>query len=252
MYFSEDNFIFIVTSITVGSVVVISLLVFTFYLYHKKNVNQQKLIYKAISDTQLTERQRIVEEISGEISANNLAILLHLRLLKKIKEPKELENKIDEIEKMLKKVVEDTQSIIQNIIPSMVVNYGLNKAFEELQKQYTKSGEFDMYYSYQGSEERLPVKVELNLYRMIMELINNTILHAGTTSVNLIIRMHPKTLEIIYEDQGKGFDTKGTYPGMGLKNIDSIIKLYKGKYELSSEINEGIFFDAELERKYME
>jgi signal transduction histidine kinase len=89
--------------------------------------------------------------------------------------------------------------------------------------------------------ERLENRLELALYRILQELLNNTIKHAEATEVDIIFSSDNKLLSITYRDNGKGFDiTSLTKRGLGLKNIESRVSMVSGKLTYIQTVEKGI------------
>ena len=83
--------------------------------------------------------------------------------------------------------------------------------------------------------------MEVILYRVIGELINNSMKHSGATLLTLGLTYADDTVTIDYSDNGKGFDTAAVLDtGMGLSNITARIQSLKGTVEITSERGKGM------------
>lgn len=89
--------------------------------------------------------------------------------------------------------------------------------------------------------------LQLTVYRIIQELINNIIKHSGATEAIVQINQHNKTLVITVEDNGKGFNYIKDKKGIGLLNIESRLSLVRGKMEVDSSESLGTSVYIELE-----
>jgi len=89
---------------------------------------------------------------------------------------------------------------------------------------------------------------ELHIFRIIQELINNSIKHGNAKNINLVIENQKPTIHIKYSDNGVGFDvTRAQYQkGLGMKNIESRIELLNATLEIKSEINKGTTFTINI------
>ena len=89
--------------------------------------------------------------------------------------------------------------------------------------------------------ERLENRLELALYRILQELLNNTLKHAQATEVNISFQPDNQILSIIYQDNGKGFDIETlTKRGLGLKNIESRVNMIHGKLTYIPTVEKGV------------
>ncbi|OYT12634.1 MAG: histidine kinase, partial [Bacteroidetes bacterium 4572_114] len=77
-----------------------------------------------------------------------------------------------------------------------------------------------------GDQKRLPENTEIMLYRVVQEMVNNTLKHANASEVSIDIVILPERLSIDYSDNGKGFDVDGTLAkkSIGLTSIQSRAK----------------------------
>jgi len=87
----------------------------------------------------------------------------------------------------------------------------------------------------------LPEELELSLYRIIDELINNILKHAKATEVSIQLIEHEDMLNVIIEDNGIGFeyDPNNKNYGMGLSNITTRVNHFEGKFQIDSSIGNG-------------
>ena len=99
-------------------------------------------------------------------------------------------------------------------------------------------------------KDDLPQPLQLSVYRIIQELINNIIKHSEATQALVQIQQEPSKLTVTVEDNGKGFAHESTSKGIGLRNIESRLSLLKGKLEIDSEEKTGtsVYIELELEK----
>ena len=93
------------------------------------------------------------------------------------------------------------------------------------------------------SEERLENNIELALYRVLTELINNTIKHAEAKNIHIELTNDSGETHIIYSDDGIGFDVNKTLSGKsgyGLLNLQNRIRVINGTLNIYSEKDKGV------------
>jgi len=94
-------------------------------------------------------------------------------------------------------------------------------------------------------EGLFPREVEINLYRLFQEFLNNIIKHAKATQIKVIISRHPHCVDFRLEDNGKGFDPKtvldykNLHQGMGLATMEERVRMLGGVLKLESEPGQG-------------
>ena len=82
-------------------------------------------------------------------------------------------------------------------------------------------------------------KIEVNIYRICQELINNSLKHANATEINIILRQKNQLLTLIFEDNGQGFDISKVKQGIGLTSLKDRLQAIHGQIEFDSTINKG-------------
>jgi signal transduction histidine kinase len=99
-------------------------------------------------------------------------------------------------------------------------------------------------------KERLPENKEIMLYRVIQELVNNSLKHSGADKISLNMKIFPNQLYIKYNDNGKGFDVKKTMQSQtgsfGLKNLESRVDFLSGEMEIQSSPGQGVSCTIQL------
>ena len=88
----------------------------------------------------------------------------------------------------------------------------------------------------------IPINNHLHLYRILQELINNSIRHGNARKIDIQFSVEDGKRICEYTDDGKGYDIKDTknQRGLGIKNIESRTSLLKGDLKIESAINRGV------------
>ena len=90
-----------------------------------------------------------------------------------------------------------------------------------------------------GLEKRLPQNMEIMLYRIIKELLNNTVKHAAANVAIVQLIKDGNRLNITVEDDGKGFNIQQTNTGTGIETVKSRVQYLNGSFNIESEENVG-------------
>jgi signal transduction histidine kinase len=125
------------------------------------------------------------------------------------------------------------------MMPIALKELGLITALEDLfDRSFTLKG---IAFNFEAFliEERLDEKIEVNIYRICQELINNTLKHANATEINIILRQKDKLITLIFEDNGLGFDPLTVKQGIGLTSLRDRLEAIHGKIEFDSTLNRG-------------
>lgn len=216
---------------------VILLTIIFIYDYRRKNIDRNRLLQEsliserkitsAILKTQEQERQRIAEDLHDELGSSLAA--LKLRLQKTGLEQEAL----DDIIKVIDKASADTRNISHNLMPPEFANTSLSNLLSNYYKRLNSESNIDFHFHISGDKQHLSKEDELVIYRIVMELTGNILKHANADQATIQLVYYDNHLEIMAEDDGKGFGTdQGT--GIGMKNIQSRIDYLNGELKIDS------------------
>jgi signal transduction histidine kinase len=210
----------------------------------KKNleIEYQKELIKSIISTQENERKRIAQDLHDDISSKLNVINLNANLLKDGElSPKEYLIVNDSILEATGKTLESARRIAHNLLPPILEKFGLKDAIEELADSFNNSRKIIVKYNLEYPEKYLKSEKELHFFRIVQELINNSVRHGEAKNSMIEITCKYNNLLFTYSDDGIGFDIKNSKhkKGLGLKNIESRVAMLKGHYIIESEPNKG-------------
>lgn len=147
----------------------------------------------------------------------------------------------------LDKAITEMRRISHSMMPEALSRFGLVDALTDICKSFENNNQFNISYQFFGLTERLSDTIETNLYRIILELLNNAIKHSQADEIYLQVIRDEQLLLITVEDNGVGMDTSTEgFSGMGFRNIESRLKLIQGNMELHSESGQGTTVNIEL------
>ena len=205
---------------------------------------QELLKIKALIEGQDKERNRIAKElhdgVGGQLASVNLS-LSHIN--------SNLKNSdIQRVNTTLLSTFKELRALSH----SLSSNYLKNKSFEvlvfDLKNQYENSSSFDIEISVYPEDclKKINSKLKHNLYRILQELIANSLKHAEAKRVQISFNFHINLLIVMFEDDGKGFDVKTNKNGIGLKNIDERIAQINSTMTIESTLNIGTHICIEI------
>jgi signal transduction histidine kinase len=200
-------------------------------------------VLSAILRTEENERLKFAKELHDGLgpilSSVKMAISALSRSITKENDKKIVENTAKLIEESLISLKE----ISNKLSPHVLNNFGLLKAIESfISKLGTSSG---IHIDLQSNIEnkRFDYNIEVVLYRVVCELIANTLKHSGANNISILLTEKNNQIELKYIDNGIGFDEKmleAQTSGMGYSNIKSRIKSLNGVFEIETKPNEGV------------
>ena len=209
-----------------------------------KNKNQE--ILNALIEGKSIERKRVAIELHDNLGSSISAIKWQLEAL----EPTDLSLKKYKIYlnilKMLTNVYGDIRLLSHNMLPEVLENEGLKSAIEKLVRDLNSLGKIKINLDLDNSL-KFSKQIELEIYGIILELLNNTLKHANASEINITFKYKNSNLfEVVYSDNGQGFDGSKT-EGNGIKNIKTRLSSLKGILSIESENTIRMIFPLYLD-----
>ncbi|GAA4365626.1 hypothetical protein GCM10023185_36060 [Hymenobacter saemangeumensis] len=206
-------------------------------------LRQQQEVLSAILETQETERKRIAEALHNGLGQVLYATKLSLEGKGSARPPAESL-------KLLNEAIRTTRTISFELTPGILQDFGLRIALEELVKRISPR-HLPINLHLQGLEPALPAPVEIAVYRIVQELLNNVLKHAQATEVEVHVVRENKLLEVSVEDNGQGFDANmlasAPLEGIGLAGIRNRVALLGGTLQVQSQPGRGTIVSIEVE-----
>jgi two-component system, NarL family, sensor kinase len=189
---------------------------------NRERLEQQELRNKAIIEAEEKERIRIARELHDGIGQQLSAAKMNLSAFESSIE----ENKKDNYRQLMELVddaVKEVRNISHNMMPNALLRSGLSSAVREFVNKLSSTNTLKIDLHIVGLNERLDGSIETVLYRVIQECVSNIIKHAQASHIHIQLIKHDRHLNLLIEDNGKGFDTQqiDSFEGIGLKNIVS-------------------------------
>ncbi len=215
-----------------------------------KELEQASL--NAMFEGQENERQRIAKEIHDGIGPLLSTIKLNLDAVKReVGTTSERTNKkINAMGELVHTVATDLRSISHALMPGALRDFGLSTALQNLANKANDSEQVEVNFYQSGMEQRLDQNVELGLFRIAQELINNAFKYAEAQSINIQLIRHSDHILLMVEDDGVGFQkeewARRSDKGIGLPNIYTRTKSLNGNFTIDSSPGHGVSAAVEI------
>lgn len=181
---------------------------------------QEVLALQAMLDGQQQERGRIAQDLHDRLGSALSAIRMRLSPL--VDNGHGGQTAIPDGAKVLGMVddaVAEVRRISHNLADTALARSGLAAALENLADRLRSPGRMEVELSLHGMERRLDQTLEITLYKIVQELVANTLRHAGASRLSISALRGDGAISLIVEDDGKGFQPEGASKGMGLKGV---------------------------------
>ncbi|MGF1636923.1 MAG: sensor histidine kinase [Cyclobacteriaceae bacterium] len=200
----------------------------------KQTLERERQVIKALMEGEEKERHRVSRELHDVVNGNLAAMKLNLNLANN--------NNYDEL---LDQTMNEIRRLSHNLMPDVVKKFGLNVALDQYFAGFSDAYGWHVDFQFIGEASLLTDEASLHVYRIIQELINNSIKHAGANELLVQLIVNEGKLSITVEDNGKGFDivkAKSTYDnglGMGLNNLENRVNYLNGSFDIQSSSETG-------------
>lgn len=234
-------------SILIGSLIILSLFGFMYY-NHYRNKQKQKLQqalleekskgFEAVISATEEERSRISKDlhdgIGQQLSALNMALN---NVSSQITDETQRKN-LEVITAQFSTSVNEVRQISHQMMPRKLMENGLVEAIEDLLASSFQFSDITYQFEHHKVTNRFNQNIEISLYRVLQELVNNIIKHANATEVSVQLLRNKDTLLLFAEDNGKGMkESSGN--GHGLLNIRSRLDMIKGTVNFEPSPSSG-------------
>lgn len=214
-------------------------------------VKAEERTLAAVIDAQDHERNRIAKEIHDNVQQSLVSAFMTLSSMRSdvVFASSAHQARFEAAMNNLNKGIADTRAIARALIPRQVSDFGFVDSVQNLLDTLDENIRFDFYCNF---EDRLDPKIELNLFRITQEAINNIVRHAQCTEVFIQVTRHDDLLTLTIEDNGRGFEAESLTPsdyGYGLFAMKSRAAAIGAHFEISSHPGQGTFVIVELSLK---
>lgn len=241
----------LISVLVIGTAVMVGLLVFIFAMVvlsqrrllrfqaerQALEVAKQEELFKAVFEAQEGERQRLAEDLHDSVGQVLSVIKLNMFRLKKMEAQAAAPLParaalLGDTSTLTDDCIGEIRNIIHNILPPLLTDYGLVAALQHLATKMEKVSGLRITFRAEDATARYTPEVELTLYRVTQELLNNAFKHARATAIEFSLAQQADHLVFTFADNGVGFSRGLVTPGQGLKNLESRVALLRGEIQL--------------------
>jgi signal transduction histidine kinase len=204
----------------------------------------EKMFLNTIIQTEEKERKRFAKDLHDGMGPLLSSVKMSVSSLAQMKQDDASREIVENTEMVINEAIKSLKEISDNLSPHVLNNFGLVRALNNFINKININKTIRINLLTDLKDERFDTNVEVVLYRVICELINNTIKHAQAKKIHISLTKTGDYLNIIYKDDGKGFDVSKIIDqqasnGMGFSNIYSRINSLKGEINIESENKKG-------------
>jgi signal transduction histidine kinase len=246
-----------------ASLFLVALLLISIYFYTQKvkrnkivaahkmqeaEIAYQKELIQSVITSQEAERKRIGADLHDEVGSalSSLRMMIEQFTVNKENDDKALFG--SETKLAIDRIVSNTRGIAHDFSPITGGVHGFLDALEELLERVNQTGKMEATVTLdsENSITGLSNTEALNMYRVLSELVNNTLKHAAAGHIALDIFRQNDELNIQYKDDGRGMEQPKNQKGIGLHNIESRLGMMGAVYEIITSLGNGYIMNIRL------
>ncbi len=206
---------------------------------------ERKKRLSAIIDGQEIERRRVSRELHDGLGQLLTAAKLRLRQSAKYSEHEKVQEHLSDTNEIIDLTISEVRKISYNLMPTVLNDFGLTAALEKMADQLTDDKGLKINFLSQVDFDRLPKDMEVGLYRIAQEAVNNAMKYAEADKIDINLEQKGQEVTLVVDDNGKGFSKDAPIQygnngsGKGLYNMHERAELINGKFILESEPGKG-------------
>jgi len=211
-------------------------------------------LLRLVISTQEEERKRIARGLHDETSQALTSLAVHLESVMASLSPdaEAVKTRLREIQSLAVQILDEIRKVIYELRPTLLDDLGLVAALEWYAENYLETASITVHLETEGSERRLPIRTETELFRIIQEAFTNIVRHANAESVSVSLQFGENSVAMYIEDDGKGFDieevmrSRHDERGLGLLGMKERAELLGGLLSIQSQPGLGTKIDVEV------
>ena len=212
----------------------------------RKETLRGQLLVKLIT-AQEEERKRVARDLHDQLGQALSALTMGMEAAESALPPQldALKGRLLHAKSLATRALEQTHELILDLRPIALDDLGLIAAMRSYAEEHLVPRDIEVQVTVHGAQRRLPPALEIALFRIVQEAINNIANHAGARHVNLALEFRQASVQVIVQDDGHGFDPTTVFDsgdggrGFGLLGMQERAELAEGTFQIDSQPGYG-------------
>jgi two-component system, NarL family, sensor kinase len=192
------------------------------------------------------ERKKIAADLHDELGPLLSAVKFKINSVDLLR--KEDEELIEKASQHIDETLEQIRRISFDLLPNTLIRKGLVETIDEFIPKVEKLVPLEIKFVHR-EVNNLPDDIKVNLYRILLEIINNTVKHSGAKTLKITLTRLPRKIKLQTADDGVGFDLEknvSVNSGLGLRNLQSRAEIMHGEFLINTAPGLGVRYNIEI------
>ena len=195
---------------------------------------------QAVLQGQEEERRRVARDLHDGLGGMLSTVKLYLGTLRSRHPlPEPATELLGQSVAHLDSSISELRRVARNLMPEALLTLGLAQAVQDFCDALRRTDQLQVELHLHGLDTRLPPTTETGVYRIVQELLNNVVKHAGASHILVQLMRHDALLHVVVEDDGRGFNPALTSTGVGLRSLQARAEQLGGELTVESEPGQG-------------
>ncbi|MGW8123010.1 tetratricopeptide repeat-containing sensor histidine kinase [Roseivirga echinicomitans] len=204
---------------------------------------------QGVLEGQETERRRVAIDLHDRLGGILSMVKLHFSVVtESLSKDDQTHAKFMKASDLLDQATSEVRSISHNLMSGVLTKFGLVPALEDLKDKISSTGKLKVNLYSNDLNEVLSAEQELQLYRIVQELISNILKHSQAKEANIQVTKGEGNVNLLVEDDGMGFDMKevNNKAGIGLSNLKARVAKLNGNFHIDSGRGAGTTISIDI------
>jgi len=247
----EEHLLLCTVAIASGILIIVLFIISRSLSKVRKRKQKEIQALNSMIEIQEKERRRIAEDMHDQIGPMISALKLKISSIKYMEDTAEVRKTVSEVTRNIDMLMQDVQKIIRNLSPANLEKYGLIQTIKDYKNAIEQTNKIKFEFSHESIEERMKENARINIYRIVSELINNSLKHSDCSLIQLVMKTYESKTMIVYTDNGSNCREGIAVLGMGLNNIESRVISFRGKLYHNKSFADGAFYQITFDNNFL-
>ncbi len=208
-------------------------------------IHQRQQLGVRVIKAQEEERRRLARDIHDGPAQTLASAVLRVEICEKLldSDTEQVLEELQQLKELVRLSLQDIRKLIYDLRPMMLDDLGLVPTLRRFVGDFSTSCQTDIDFSILGHERRLPMHIEVGIFRIIQEALNNVCQHAEARMASVRVEFEAMSVGIMVKDDGCGFDVNETMrregDHFGLLSMRERAELLQGTWQLISVPGQG-------------